>query len=330
MKILVTGGAGYIGSHFVRRALSAGIAPVVYDNLSTGHRWALAEGVNFYEADLADRTTLLEVLRKEKIEAVVHFAANAYVGESIHEPKKYFNNNYVNTLALLDSMADASVKYFILSSTCAVYGIPAEVPIKEDTPKNPINPYGLTKHFIEETLKWYHLAYNLRYVSLRYFNAAGADPELKTGEVHEPETHLIPLVLMAAMGKKEHIEVFGSDYDTPDGTCVRDYIHVLDLSDAHIVALDFLRNGQGSGVFNLGNDRGYSVMEIIAAARKITGKDIPVITGRRREGDPPVLIADSSLSRKTLGWRPRHEDMETILSHAWEWLNEAAKRAYIK
>jgi len=328
VKILVTGGAGYIGSHFVKVASSAGHDPVVFDNLSEGHRWAVGPAP-LYEADLADRAAVSDVLKRENIEAVVHFAANAYVGESVRNPSKYFNNNYVNTLHLLDAMVEQGVRYFILSSTCAVYGVPEKVPIIEDAPSRPINPYGLAKHYVEETLAWYRRAYGLRYASLRYFNAAGADPGLATGEVHDPETHLIPLVLLAALGKRRHAEVFGSDYDTPDGTCVRDYVHVMDLADAHLLALEYLLAGSESGVFNLGNGRGHSVLEVIEASRKVTGINIPVARSGRREGDPPVLVADSSRARETLRWRPRYEELRTIIGHAWDWAREADRKGYL-
>jgi UDP-glucose 4-epimerase len=325
MNILVTGGAGYIGSHFVKAAVGAGHRPVVLDNLSTGHRWAvLAE--DFYDADLADEAKLKDILTKERIEAVVHFAANAYVGESVENPMKYFNNNYVNTLKLLDAMLECGVRTLIFSSTCAVYGIPGSIPITEDEPKKPINPYGLTKHFIEETLKWYESAYGLNYIALRYFNAAGADPGLETGEMHDPETHLIPLVLEAAAGKREFIEIFGTDYDTPDGTCVRDYIHVLDLAVAHLLALDCLMTDGKSGTFNLGGNRGHSVREVIDVAKSITSSDIPVRQGQRRPGDPPVLVSDSTHARQTLGWNPGYEDINVIIGHAWQWMKKAGER----
>jgi UDP-glucose 4-epimerase len=329
MKILVTGGAGYIGSHFIKALLSRGISPVVYDNLSTGNRWALISK-DFYEADLSDHDAVVDVLRKEKIEAVVHFAASTYVGESVENPMKYFGNNYSNTLNLLNAMVKCGVRRFIFSSSCAVYGIPEAIPITEDMPKLPVSPYGAAKHFIEETLRWYERAYGLKYISLRYFNAAGADPEGQTGEVHDPETHLIPLVLMTAIGKREFIEVYGTDYETPDGTCIRDYIHVMDLAGAHILALDFLEKEGASGAFNLGSGRGYSVMDIINASGKITGKTITFKKGIRREGDPPILIADSSRARSVLGWRPEYEDMETIIRHAWGWVQKASMKGYIK
>jgi UDP-glucose-4-epimerase GalE len=328
LNILVTGGAGYIGSHFVKRAIAAGESPVVYDNLSEGHRWAvLAE--HFHEASLADRDVLVKVLRDESIDAVVHFAANAYVGESVENPSKYFNNNYVGTLSLLDAMVEAGVNNLIFSSTCAVYGVPDQVPITEETPRDPINPYGLTKHFVERTLEWYASAYGLKYVALRYFNAAGADPEGRIGEVHDPETHLIPLVLYAAAGKRERIEVFGDAYPTPDGTCIRDYIHVEDLADAHLLALDYLKGGGKSGSMNLGTERGTSVLEIINAAREVTGRAIPVKVGQRRPGDPPVLVASSERAHSELGWTPLFTDIRLTVEHAWGWLQTAMDKGYI-
>ncbi len=329
MNILVTGGAGYIGSHFVKLAAGAGLNPIVYDNLSEGHRWAVLSD-RFYEADLADRDTLVKVIRDESIEAVVHFAANAYVGESVENPSKYFNNNYVGTLGLLDAMVEAGVKQLIFSSTCAVYGEPERVPIVEDNRRDPVNPYGLSKYFIERTLEWYSRAYGLRYMALRYFNAAGADPEGQTGEAHDPETHLIPLVLYTALGLRPHIEVFGDDYPTEDGTCVRDYIHVMDLSDAHLLALKYLKDGGESWALNLGTERGTSVMEMINAAREVTGRDIPVRIGPRRAGDPPVLVASSERAKAMLGWTPRYEDIRTVLEHAWQWAQQAHAKGYLR
>lgn len=325
MKVLVTGGAGYIGSHFVMESISMGHSPVVYDNLSTGHEWALG-GAAFYKAELSDRQFLCDVLKKEAIEAVVHFAANAYVGESVVNPRKYFNNNYVNTLGLLDAMVETGVGTFVFSSSCAVYGTPDRMPITEDTIKAPINPYGLSKLFVEDTLKWYAQAYGLRYLALRYFNAAGAALDASLGEVHEPETHLIPLVLLAGEGLRPQIEVFGSDYPTEDGTCVRDYIHVLDLASAHLKALRHLGEGGPSGAYNLGTGRGHSVMEIINAASKVTGREIPIRLTPRREGDPPVLVADSSRAREALGWEPVYDDIETVIEHAWGWLKAALEK----
>lgn len=329
MRILVTGGAGYIGSQCVLELLSRGHTPVVYDNLSGGHRWAVQAG-RFYEAELSDRAFLLDVLRREEVEAVVHFASSILVGESCAAPSAYFWNNYVNTLHLLDAMVEAGVGLLVFSSSAAVYGTPLETPIREDAPGRPVNPYGLTKHFIEETLGWYGSAYGLRHVSLRYFNAAGADPELRTGEAHRPETHLVPLVLMAALGRRDFIEVYGTDYNTPDGTCIRDYTHVADLAVAHSLALDYVAGGGESRAFNLGTGRGHSVREVIGAAGKVTGKDIPVRFGPRRQGDPPVLVAESSLAGDALGWRPGHADIEVIVLHAWQWLVKALREGHIR
>ena len=326
MKILVTGGAGYIGSHYVRQAIQSGLEPIVLDNLSTVHRWAVPDEVPFYEADVADKVKVERILRDDRIEAVVHFAASSYVGESVQDPSKYFNNNYVGTLALLDAMVSAGVGHIVFSSTCAVYGEPEVTPIVESLSRSPINPYGLAKYFVEHTLDWYGRAYGLKYMALRYFNAAGADPALETGEVHDPETHLIPLVLEAAYGRREGISVFGSDYDTPDGTCVRDYIHVLDLSAAHTLALRYLEGGGQSMALNLGNGSGHSVREIIEAAAKVTGRDINVIDAPRREGDPPFLVADSALAVQRLGWKPEYGDIEVIIRHAWQWLEAAIDR----
>jgi UDP-glucose 4-epimerase len=328
MKVLITGGAGYIGSQFVRNCSAQEITPVILDNLSTGHSWAVA-AERFHKEDLSDKDALVKVLRTEGPEAVVHFAASAYVGESVENPQKYFNNNYVNTLHLLDAMVECSVRYFILSSTCAVYGTPGTIPITEDTPKKPISPYGLTKHFIEETLQWYERAYGITYVSLRYFNAAGADPDAELGEVHDPETHLIPRVLENALGLREEIEIYGTDYPTPDGTCIRDYIHISDLAAAHYLAFEFLKREGKSGIFNLGNNTGYSVKDIIASAEEITGRKIRVKSSPRREGDPPILVADSMRARQALGWKPRYEEINTIISHAWHWIQKAQEKGYL-
>lgn len=326
MKLLVTGGAGYIGSHFVRAALAAGHTPVVYDDLSTGHIWAVPEGVAFHKGSVAEGARLERILRDEGIEAVVHFAASSYVGESVSNPSKYFNNNYAGTLCLLDAMRAAGVARMVLSSTCAVYGVPERVPITEDAARAPISPYGLTKLFIEQTLEWYSRAYDMRYLALRYFNAAGADPAGNIGEVHDPETHIIPRVLEAAAGLINAIDVYGTDYPTPDGTCIRDYIHVNDLAQAHLLGLGYLTSGGQSIALNLGTEHGASVRQIIDAAARVTGRDIPVRYGVRREGDPPVLIASSSRARQTLGWSPKHTDIEQTIKDAWLWLGAARER----
>jgi UDP-glucose-4-epimerase GalE len=328
MNILVTGGAGYIGSHFVKELVAGGHRPVVYDNLSMGHRWAVLTE-NFHEAELSDKGRLVKVLRDEGIEAVAHFASSIFVGESVEDPMKYYSD-YADTLDLLDSIVGCGVKSLVFSSSAAVYGTPVNLPVSEDDPKAPINPYGMSKHFVEETLRAYEDAYGLRYASLRYFNAAGADPGLETGEAHEPETHIIPCVLECALGARDFVEVYGTDYPTRDGTCVRDYVHVSDLSNAHVLALEWLLAGGRSGAFNLGSSRGHSVRDIVRVAGEVTGKDIPVRYAGRRAGDAPVLVADSSLAREALGWRPRHEGLETIIGHAWQWTLKAYEKGYIK
>ncbi|MFC1769739.1 UDP-glucose 4-epimerase GalE [Nitrospirota bacterium] len=329
MRVLVTGGAGYIGSVFVKELLSQGHVPVILDNFSTGNEWAVLTE-NFYRGDTSDRDLVLQILGKEDIDAVVHFAAFSLVGESVKEPSKYFQNNYVSALNILDCMVEAGVKYFILSSTAAVYGMPEEQPIREESAKRPINPYGLSKSMLEDSLAWYSEAHGLTYTSLRYFNAAGADPELATGEAHLPETHLIPLVLQAYAGIRDKIIVNGRDYDTPDGTCVRDYIHVTDLAQGHLLALDAMLNGGPSIIYNLGTNNGFSVLEIIRSAEEVTGKKALTEYGKRRAGDPPVLVADSSKIRMELGWKPKYEDPEFIISHAWQWLQKAIEKGYIK
>lgn len=316
--ILVTGGAGYIGSHVVKELRRQGYRPLVYDNLSTGHRWAIRED-ELIEGDLRDLGQVQEILHKEKPLAVMHFAASAIVGESVERPELYFRNNVINSFNLLEAMLAAGVKSFIFSSSAAVYGNPHQVPILEDHPLSPVNPYGECKVFVERALRWYEQAHGLRYISLRYFNAAGADPEGELGEVHNPETHLIPRILDVALGKRPYIEVYGTDYTTPDGTCIRDYIHVLDLAQAHIVALEALLNGTPGRVYNLGNERGFSVKEVVDVARAVTGHSIPVRESSRRQGDPPVLVASSELIKKELGWRPRYDDLKVIIETAWRW-----------
>jgi UDP-glucose 4-epimerase len=317
--ILVTGGAGYIGSHAVVELRKQGYQPLVYDNLSTGHRWAVRKN-ELREGDLGNISHLQQILHKEKPVAVMHFAASALVGESIEKPEYYFRNNVINTFNLLEAMLTSVVKYFIFSSTAAVYGNPHHTPIPEDHPLEPVNPYGEGKVFVEKALRWYKEAHDLRYVSLRYFNAAGADPEGELGEAHDPETHLIPRILEVAAGKRSSIEIYGTDYDTPDGTCVRDYIHVTDLAQAHILALEALLNGHPSRVYNLGNQRGFSVKEVVEAARGVTGHPIPTKESPRRTGDPPVLVASSERIKKELGWEPHYADLKTILESAWKWM----------
>ena len=316
--ILVVGGAGYIGSHINKMLCSQGSKTVVFDNLVYGHREAVSQGV-LEVGDLKDLERLDEVFEKYEIEAVFHFAAYAYVGESVNDPAKYYNNNVANTLHLLDTMRKHGVKYLVFSSTCATYGEPKVIPITEEMEQKPINPYGASKLMIERILKDYHHAYGLNYCCLRYFNAAGADPEGAMGESHNPETHLIPLILSAAAGDRASIKVFGTDYPTRDGSCIRDYIHVTDLADAHIKAMDYLKKGGGSTCFNLGNCIGSSVLEVIRAAEEVTGKRIPVEIEERRAGDPPILVGSARKAQEILGWTPQYGDIKTILSHAWSW-----------
>jgi UDP-glucose 4-epimerase len=317
--ILVTGGAGYIGSHAVKELRKQGYHALVYDNLSTGHQWAVKKD-ELIKGDLADREYVQSVLEKEKPIAVMHFAASSLVGESIERPELYFRNNVINTLNLLEAMLTNGVKYFIFSSTAAVYGNPHQVPIPEDHPLEPVNPYGEGKIVVEKALRWYGEIHGFKYISLRYFNAAGADPEGELGEAHDPETHLIPRILEVALGEQPSIEIYGLDYDTPDGTCIRDYIHVTDLAQAHILALEALLNGHSSRVYNLGNQRGFSVKEVVEAAREVTGHPIPTKESPRRPGDPPVLVAGSERIKNELGWKPQYDDLKTILETAWDWM----------
>jgi UDP-glucose-4-epimerase GalE len=319
-SILVTGGAGYIGSHACKALAKSGFTPVAYDNLVYGHREAVCWGP-FVEADLADRALLAETLRSYEIAAVMHFAAFAYVGESMTKPELYFNNNVVNTIGLLDEMLAAKVWHIVFSSTCATYGTPDTVPITEDTPQRPVNPYGESKLMIERVLHWYAQAHGITYAALRYFNAAGADPDGETGEDHDPETHLIPLILDAAQGKRAQIDIFGTDYPTPDGSAIRDYIHVQDLAEAHVAALGHLGEGGASLALNLGTGTGHSVREVIAAARRLTGRPIAEREMARRPGDPPVLVADASRARERLGWSARMSDLDSIIGSAWAWHN---------
>ena len=316
MNVLVTGGAGYIGSHACKALSAAGITPVTYDNLSTGHRWAVRWGP-LVTGDLRDSTLLRATIRKHQIEAVFHFAANSQVGESVRHPRKYYGNNLVNSLALLDAMLDVGVKRIVFSSTCATYGDPLSQLLDESHPQNPINPYGETKLAIERALSWYGKAYGLEWVALRYFNAAGADEDGEIGEYHEPETHLIPLVLEAAVDARP-ICIFGTDYPTPDGTAIRDYIHVADLSDAHVRALRFLANGGASRAFNLGTGHGHSVREVIAAVERVTDRTVAAIEGNRRAGDPPRLMAAAGLASLHLNWKTR-KSLDQIVESAWRW-----------
>jgi len=316
--VLIVGGAGYIGSHTNQLLTQKGYQTLVYDNLIYGHKEAVKWG-EFILGDLNDIKQLRLVFSKYKIEAVMHFAAFAYVGESVENPEKYYINNVANTLNLLQVMREFDCKYFIFSSTCATYGNPEYLPIDEKHPQNPINPYGQSKLMIEKILEDYSKAYNFNYVALRYFNAAGADIDCEIGEHHNPETHLIPLILDVAIGKRDEIKVFGTDYDTNDGSAVRDYIHVTDLADAHVLALEYLKNDGSSDVFNLGNGDGYSVLEVIKNAKEITKQNIKVTLVERRAGDPAKLIGDATKAKKVLGWNPKLYELEKILQTAWEW-----------
>lgn len=318
MNILVTGGAGYIGSHTVRALQGRGHRVVVLDNLTKGHAAAVRDA-KLVRGDTGDRELLLELFKKHNIEAVMHFAASSLVGESVRQPSGYYQNNVVKGLNLLDAMVEAGVPNLVFSSTAAVYGEPVEVPIPEEHPALPTNPYGATKLALEGAMRWYGEAYGLRYASLRYFNAAGADPAGDIGEDHDPETHLIPLVLRAALGLAPRLEVFGTDYPTPDGTCVRDYIHVCDLADAHVLALEALAGGAASMVFNLGNGSGYSVLEVIRTAEEMVGRPVPVNYAARRPGDPAVLVASSARLKSSLGWLPRFTGLGDIIETAWRW-----------
>jgi UDP-arabinose 4-epimerase len=322
-KVLVTGGAGYIGSHTCKAFAARGYEPVVYDNLSQGHRWAVKWGP-LVVGDLSDGALLRDTLRRYRIDAVVHFAAHAYVGESVRHPRKYFANNLTNSLALMDAMLDARVERLVFSSTCATYGVPHSLPITEDHPQEPINPYGTSKLFVEKALRWYADVYPLRYVSLRYFNAAGADPDGEIGESHDPETHLIPLVIAAAQGRIPHVQVFGTDYDTPDGTAIRDYIHVGDLAAAHVAAVNRLLDGGPTDTLNLGRGHGDSIREVIAAVEEVSGRRVPVVEGPRRLGDPATLVASAAHAREKLGWNPQLSDTRIIMETAWRWHEQAA------
>jgi UDP-arabinose 4-epimerase len=322
-SILVTGGAGYVGAHACKALAAAGHRPVVYDNLLRGHRAAVRWGP-LVEGDLHDTARLAEAFDIHQITAVMHFAAFAYVGESVADPEVYYANNLGGTLALLGAMRQAKVGKIVFSSTCAVYGVPEKLPIGEATAKGPLNPYGDTKLAIERVLHWYAGAYGLRYAALRYFNAAGADPDGEIGEDHDPETHLIPLVLRAALGRGDPISIFGTDYPTRDGTAIRDYIHVSDLADAHLRALDHLGAGGQNAAINLGTGSGHSVREVIAAVERISGRPVPRREVARRAGDPPELVADPALALSRLGWQPRHSDLDTIITTALAWETRAS------
>ncbi|HHV93823.1 MAG TPA: UDP-glucose 4-epimerase GalE [Firmicutes bacterium] len=319
MNILVTGGAGYVGSHVVEELLKTNKHNiVVLDNLQKGHREAVLGGT-FIEGDLADADLLNGIFAEYGIEAVVHLAADSLVGESVQHPDKYFRNNVTNGLKLLDAMVTHGAKYMVFSSTAAVYGEPIETPIREDHPQQPTNPYGESKLFFERIMARYDEAYGLKYMSLRYFNAAGASPSGAIGEDHRPETHLIPIILQAALGQRDSVTIFGTDYDTPDGTCIRDYIHVTDLAAAHVLALDALAAGAASNVYNLGNGAGFSVREVIDMVEKVVGRPIKRVEGDRRPGDPAVLVASSQRITAELGWQPKYHDLETIVQTAWDW-----------
>ncbi len=322
MAILVCGGAGYIGSHINKQLDAEGYETIVFDNLVYGHREAVKWGT-LIQGDLRNMEDIERVFMQYNIDAVFHFAAYAYVGESVQEPEKYYYNNVVNTLNLLHVMRKHHCNKIIFSSTCATYGEPKSVPITEDMPQNPINPYGRTKLMIEQVFKDYATAYGLRFVVLRYFNAAGADAAGEIGESHTPETHIIPLVLDAAGGKRECIKVFGTDYDTPDGSCIRDYIHVTDLATAHLLALHYLEKGGESDFFNLGNAMGTSVLEVIDSVKRVTGKEFRVVLSERRPGDPAKLVGDSEKARKVLGWKPVYGEIDTIVRDAWNWHEKA-------
>ena len=329
MNVLVIGGAGYIGSHAVNKLIKKGYTVSVLDNLVTGHLDAVDEKATFYQGDIRDKAKLNEIIQEEKIEAIFHFAASSLVGESVEKPLKYFNNNVVGMEVLLEAMMENDVKKIIFSSTAAVYGEVETDLITENELKNPTSPYGESKLMMERMIQWCDTAYGIKFVSLRYFNVAGALSTGEIGEDHDPETHLIPIVLQAALGQREAITIFGDDYATPDGTCIRDYVHVEDLIDAHILALEYLNNHTTSQIFNLGSSTGYSVKEIVEAARKVTGKEIPAMIGERRAGDPAKLVAASDKAREVLGWQPTYERIEDIIQTAWKW-HEANPDGYKK
>lgn len=318
MSILVCGGAGYVGAHTVAELIKTGKDVVVIDNLLTGHKAAVDKNARFYNGDIRDKDILFKIFKENDIDGVVHFAASSLVGESMGKPLEYFNNNVYGLQILLECMKAFAINKMVFSSTCAVYGTPKKVPITEDTETNPESCYGETKLTMEKMMKWVALAHGIRYISLRYFNAAGASFDASIGEDHSPETHLIPLVLQAASGKRESISIFGSDYDTPDGTCIRDYIHVTDLADAHIKALDYLDNGNESGIFNLGSGKGYSVKEIIDIAENISGNTIKKVFADKRAGDPARLVAARDKAKKYLGWEPKY-NIKDIIETAWLW-----------
>ncbi|KAF0425014.1 UDP-glucose 4-epimerase GalE [Pediococcus acidilactici] len=319
MSILVVGGAGYIGSHMVKRLIEKGQEVVVVDNLSTGHRKAVDEKARFYEGDIRNHVFLKGVFDRENIDTVVHFAAFSIVPESMEKPLKYFDNNTAGMVALLEEMRDHDVKRIIFSSTAATYGVPEKSPIEEDDRQAPINPYGESKLMMEKIIRWADQAYGIKFVALRYFNVAGAYPDGSIGEDHGPETHLTPIILQVAAGQRDQLKIFGDDYNTPDGTNVRDYVHVLDLVDAHILAIDYLKDGNDSDVFNLGSSTGFSVKQMVEAAREVTGEPIPAEIAQRRPGDPDSLIAASQKARDVLKWQPQYDDVKEIIQTAWNW-----------
>ena len=329
MKLLVLGGAGYIGSHTATELLDNGHEVVIADNLVTGYREAVPEKATFYQGDLRDKDFLVDLLKKEKVDAVIHFAAFSLVGESVTNPLKYYENNLYGTKVLLDAMIETGVDKIVFSSTAATYGEPENIPILESDRTCPTNPYGETKLAMEKMISWAAKAHGLHFVSLRYFNACGAHKSGKIGEAHNPESHLIPLVLKVPNGKREFVSIYGNDYDTPDGTCIRDYIHVTDLAKAHILAVEYLMNGGESDIFNLGNGVGYSVKEVIETARKVTGHPIPAKEEARRAGDPARLVASGEKARKILGWEPEIKDLADIISSAWKW-HKAHRDGYSK
>ncbi|GAW32743.1 UDP-glucose 4-epimerase GalE [Carboxydocella sp. JDF658] len=319
MNVLVTGGAGYIGSHTVYYLLQQGHQPIVLDNLSTGHRQAVPSTVPFYHGDIADSVLVTSIINQHQISGVIHFAASSLVGESMTDPAKYFENNVVKTILFLNTLLKTGVKHLVFSSTAAVYGEPRQIPIREEDPTEPTNVYGQTKLMLEQVMAQYARTYDFHYAALRYFNACGALPDGSIGEDHQPETHLIPLILQVANGRRDHITIYGQDYPTPDGTCIRDYIHVLDLAEAHLLALQYLWIGGESGPFNLGNGQGFSVQEVISVARQVTGHPLPVQIGPRRPGDPARLVAAAEKARQVLGWQPRYPDLMAMIETAWAW-----------
>ncbi|MYL32143.1 UDP-glucose 4-epimerase GalE [Pontibacillus yanchengensis] len=319
MTVLVCGGAGYIGSHAVASLLNQGEEVVVIDNIQTGHRSAVLEQATFYDGDMRDEQFLDNVFQYNKIDSVIHFAANSLVGESVEKPLEYYDNNVGGAITLLKTMAKNDVKHIVFSSTAATYGEPDQIPILESDPTIPTNPYGETKLAIEKMLKWAEQAHGIRSIVFRYFNVAGADPNGRLGEDHRPETHLIPIILQVALGKREKIMVFGDDYDTPDGTCIRDYVHVNDLVDVHLLAVRALQKGAESDIYNLGNGHGFSVKEVIETVRQVTGHPIPAEVAPRRPGDPAKLVASSEKAKNKLGWKPNYSDLETMIETAWNW-----------